>query len=145
MTNVLVEENLEMKGAMRASDLDRFLAANPNLAKRAKERQPLVALAVMLLELRAKLGMTQEELAHRAGLTPSQLSEYENAANEGIALRTMKRIAQAVGASLKICYDLRRSEIAGQVQFHILRPDSDYVTGEFVVARKLPPSAGLAA
>jgi len=69
-----------MKEAMRASDLDRFLSANPKLAKRMKERQPLVALAVMLLELRARLGMTQAELAHKAGLTPSQLSEYENAA-----------------------------------------------------------------
>jgi len=134
-----------MKEAMRASDLDRFLSANPKLAKRMKERQPLVALAVMLLELRARLGMTQEELAHKAGLTPSQLSEYENAATEGIALRTLNRIALAAGASLRICYDLRDSELAGRVQFHILRPNSDYVTGEFVVNCKRPPSAGLAA
>ncbi len=136
---------MEMKERIGDSDLDRFLEANPNLAKRMVDREPLVELAVTLLQLRASLGLTQEELAHKAGLTPSQLSEYENAANAGVTLRTLSRLAKAVGASVRICYDVRDPKLAGKVVCHILRSEADYVNGAFVAKRAQPPVAGLAA
>jgi transcriptional regulator with XRE-family HTH domain len=86
--------------------LESLLANNPKLAKRARERQGLAEVASLLLQVRQVTGLTQAELARRSGVTKTLISELENAANEGVTLRTLARIAQGAGASLEIKFTL---------------------------------------
>lgn len=122
---------MQIKEPLGDSDLDRFLEVNPNLAKRMVDREPLVELAVILLKLRAGLGLTQEQLAEKADLTPSQVSEYENAANPGITLKTLARIAKAVGSCLRICYDSSDPTLAGKVLCSCSWQKAEYLAPTF--------------
>lgn len=90
--------------------LGSLLADNPRLAKRARERQGLAEVASLLLQLRQVTGLTQAELARRSGVTKTLISELENAANEGVTLRTLARIARGAGASVEIKFTLGQAE-----------------------------------
>jgi transcriptional regulator with XRE-family HTH domain len=90
--------------------LNSLLANNPRLAKRARERQGLAEVASLLLQLRQVTGLTQAELAQRSGVTKTLISELENAANDGVTLRTLARIARGAGASLEIKFSLGKAE-----------------------------------
>lgn len=53
-----------------------------------------------LRALRERLGMSQQELAQRAGLTQAAVSELEAGRRDGL-LRTWRLLAQALGVSLE--------------------------------------------
>ena len=56
--------------------------------------------AVRLAELRQKLGMSQEELAERAGVGQANISRIEG--RDDLKISTLARIVEAMGASLSI-------------------------------------------
>lgn len=62
-------------------------------------QRPDPALAALLRQLREARGVTQEELACRAGLTMSALSRIERGLNRP-AWETVARISRALGVSL---------------------------------------------
>jgi transcriptional regulator with XRE-family HTH domain len=94
--------------------LQTLLKRNTALAKRATNRAGLAELASLLLRLRHELNLTQKDLATRAGVPVSTISELENTANEGITLRTMVKIARGAGASLSLTFNVDPSR-AGTV------------------------------
>jgi DNA-binding Xre family transcriptional regulator len=57
-------------------------------------------LAVRLAELRQLRGLTQTELAERAGLAQANLSRFEN--QDDMKLSTLQKVINALGASLTI-------------------------------------------
>lgn len=93
--------------------LHRFLQSNPKLAKSARRHTGLPEVAALLLELRQQLGLSQKEFARKAGLTKTMLSELENAANDGVTLRTLTKLAK--GGSLKLNLSFETAEIPSQV------------------------------
>lgn len=85
-----------------SNTLEGLLSQNPRLAQRAKDRAGLAEIASLLLQLRHELKLSQKELAARAGLPKSMISELENSANDGVTLRTIVKIVRAVGGSLDL-------------------------------------------
>lgn len=92
-------------------DLEHYLADNPGDRDALLKREPVIRIASALLELRAALGLSQRDFAKLAGLLPSQLCEYENAATSGLTLQTLCRVAGAAQAALRIEFDL---SVSGQ-------------------------------
>lgn len=57
-------------------------------------------LGARIAELRQERGWTQRELAERTGITPTYVSEIENARTKNVGSATLLEIADALGASL---------------------------------------------
>jgi transcriptional regulator with XRE-family HTH domain len=88
------------------NDLEALLELNPGLARRVADRAGLAELASLLIQLRHELGLTQKQLAERANLPKTTISELENTANDGVTLRTLVRIARGAGARLDLNFDI---------------------------------------
>ena len=58
---------------------------------------PVVSFAVVLLHLRTSAGMTQEQLADRAGLSPRSISDLERGVHRTARQETIKLLVQAFG------------------------------------------------
>ncbi|MBW3623780.1 MAG: helix-turn-helix transcriptional regulator [Armatimonadetes bacterium] len=55
-----------------------------------------------LYTLRIQAGWTQRELARRVGTTPSVISRLEDEGYEGHSLTLLRRVAHALGMSIKV-------------------------------------------
>jgi len=58
-----------------------------------------------ITKLRLSANLTQAELADRVGTTASAISRYENAEYDKYEIQTLRKIASACGAELKITFD----------------------------------------
>ena len=58
--------------------------------------------AFQVYSTRQKQGLSQSELAKRAGMHQSQISEIENPGNESVTLTTLKKIASALDVALMV-------------------------------------------
>lgn len=68
----------------------------------AQETMSAVALRDRIRILREGAGLTQAELAKRIGTQPSQISRIEDADYTGHSVETLRRIAKALHATLRI-------------------------------------------
>lgn len=57
-------------------------------------------LAENVKKYRAKLGLSQEELAHKAGVTYSTLTKIEMGVNQNPKVKTLQQIAAALDVTL---------------------------------------------
>jgi hypothetical protein len=67
------------------------------------------AAARLLKEARERSGLSQAELARRAGVTQSMISAYESSLREP-ALSTLSRLVEAAGLQLRVSVDESRPE-----------------------------------
>jgi transcriptional regulator with XRE-family HTH domain len=104
-----------------------LLADNPRLAKRVADRAGLPEIAALLLQMRQELDLTQKELAERAGVPKTTISELENAANDGVTLRTLVKIAKGASARLEIGFRHDPS-CAGKVRATLVTESFDFRT-----------------
>lgn len=105
----------KLKGlATETTLLDRY----PELASIAADRAGLAELASALIQLRARTGQKQSDLAAAAGVPVTLISELENARNAGVSWRTVVRLAKGAGAHLEIRFDLDATR-AGTVDVHV--------------------------
>jgi transcriptional regulator with XRE-family HTH domain len=88
-----------------SNTLSGLLSSNPKLAKLAKQHVGLAEIAAMLIELRQQLGLSQKEFARRAGVSKTMISELENAANDGVTLRTLAKIAKGGALKLNLSFE----------------------------------------
>jgi len=65
--------------------------------------EPEYQLILALIELRSKQNLSQQEIADRTGINRSDISRIEHG-NANPSLKTMKRIANALGKQLKISF-----------------------------------------
>lgn len=65
-----------------------------------------------LIALRKERGLTQVQLAERSGLTQSTISKIESGKVSNLELRTLVRIAAALGARVKITFEKKASRKA---------------------------------
>ena len=63
--------------------------------------------ALKLAALRKDAGLSQKELARRAGTTQQQISRLESPAYEGHSLSMLRRVADVLGATVRVELRLR--------------------------------------
>jgi transcriptional regulator with XRE-family HTH domain len=61
-----------------------------------------------IAQLREKHGLTQAELAHKVGTTQAGISRLENPNYRNYSLKTLEKVAIALGARLKIELEEKR-------------------------------------
>ena len=57
-------------------------------------------MGIRIKEIREKMGMTQEELAVKAGVSRATLCEVENNPDKKPTVRTLEKLASALGVTL---------------------------------------------
>lgn len=75
---------------------------SPAFRKGFEEESQKLAIGEQLTRLRREAGLTQAQVAQRAGTTASAISRYENAAYDRYELQTLRRIVKACGGRLDI-------------------------------------------
>ena len=88
------------------------LAANPDLAEAVEDESFNAHIAMQVYEARTVAGLTQKQLAERAGTQQSVISRIEDADYEGHSLSLLKRIARALGKKLRVEFYARPAPVA---------------------------------
>jgi transcriptional regulator with XRE-family HTH domain len=95
----------------RKTNFDRYLEEqlkDKDFAERFRKAGEAWDIALELAALRQESGLSQKELAKRVGTTQQQISRLESPAYEGHSLSMLRRVAQALGATVRV--ELRRGE-----------------------------------
>ena len=82
-------------------DMKREAMRDPKFKKAYDALEPKYALISAMLDARNKRGMTQREIAHRAGTTQSAIARFESGRSNP-TLDFATRLSSAVGAKLEI-------------------------------------------
>lgn len=82
-------------------DMRREALRDPEFRKAYDALAPKYALISAMLDARNKKGMTQAEIAHRAGTTQSAIARFE-AGRTNPTLEFASRLSRALGAKLEI-------------------------------------------
>lgn len=90
---------------MRWRDLKSEWEKDPQYRRAMQEEFPYREVADAVIGLRARLGLTQEELARRVGTTQSVIARLESGKHP-VEVKMLYRIARAVGASWRPIFEL---------------------------------------
>ena len=77
--------------------------SDPETKKEYEAMEPEFQLILELLRLREEQNLTQQELADRTGINRSDISKIEHG-NANPSLKTMKRLAEAMGKRVSISF-----------------------------------------
>jgi len=80
----------------------RYYADRPDRLAALEEQRANADVARQIYELRAKAGLTQQQVAKLVGTTPSVISRLEDADYEGHSLSMLRRIATALQSRVEI-------------------------------------------
>jgi transcriptional regulator with XRE-family HTH domain len=89
----------------RSTNFDRYLneqLKDEDFAERFREAGEAWDVAIQLASLRKNAGLSQKELAKRVGTSQQQVSRLESTAYEGHSLSMLRRVADALGASIHV-------------------------------------------
>ncbi|MDD5170551.1 MAG: zeta toxin family protein [Syntrophales bacterium] len=89
----------------RRTNFDQYLdeqLKDESFAERFKKAGEAWDIAVGLAALRKESGLSQRELAKRVGTTQQQISRLESPSYEGHSLSMLRRVAEAIGATIHI-------------------------------------------
>jgi transcriptional regulator with XRE-family HTH domain len=97
---------------MKARELIAKLKENPEFARAYTELEPQYQIAREIIRLRIARGLTQQDLAERAGTKQANISRLENAVGTpSVAL--LLRVARALDARLSVQLVEREQDAAG--------------------------------
>ena len=88
---------------MTFDELKKEILEDPEVRKEYDAMEPEFQLVLALLELRNEQNLSQQELADRTGINRSDISRIEHA-NANPSLKTLKRLASALGKSVRISF-----------------------------------------
>jgi transcriptional regulator with XRE-family HTH domain len=89
----------------KKTNFDRYLEEqleDPDFAERFREAGEAWDVALQIAALREDSGLSQAELAKRVGTSQQQISRLESPSYEGHSLRMLRRVADVLGASVKV-------------------------------------------
>lgn len=89
----------------RKTNFDRYLEdqlKDKDFAARFKKAGEAWNVAIQLAALRKEAGLSQKELAQRVGTSQQQISRIESLSYEGHSLSMLRRVAEALGATLHV-------------------------------------------
>jgi DNA-binding XRE family transcriptional regulator len=75
---------------------------DPEFRAHYEEEKQALMLAIKIAELRAKKGLSQQQLAKLMGTSQQAISRIESGEYEGFTLKTLEKIAEATGMRVKI-------------------------------------------
>lgn len=91
-----------MKGARSFRDYLKEQLKDPEVKKAYEEEGVFVELAVQVARLREQKGLSQRELARRLHTSQQTISRLESPHNGSLSLRTLIKLAHALGKELKV-------------------------------------------
>jgi DNA-binding XRE family transcriptional regulator len=109
----------------KKTNFDKYLEEqlkDRNFAARFKKAGDAWDVALQLAELRRESGLSQKELAQRAGTTQQQISRLESPSYEGHSLSMLRRVVEVLGATVHI--ELLREKHGGPIS--VAEPRSGY-------------------
>lgn len=74
---------------------------NPDFREEYEALEPEFAIIQAIIDARKSCGITQKELSQKSGIAQGDISKLENG-NANPSLRTLQRLAEAMGKTLKI-------------------------------------------
>ena len=75
---------------------------DPEFKAHYQEERQALKLAMKIVELREKKGLSQQQLAKLMGTSQQAISRIESGEYEGFTLKTLEKIAEATGMRVKI-------------------------------------------
>ena len=75
---------------------------DPEFKAHYEEEKQALMLAIKIVELREKKGLSQQQLAKLMGTSQQAISRIESGQYEGFTLKTLEKIAESTGMRLKI-------------------------------------------
>ena len=75
---------------------------DPEFRAHYEEEKQALMLAIKISELRAKKGLSQQQLAKLMGTSQQAISRIESGEYEGFTLKTLEKIAESTGMRVKI-------------------------------------------
>jgi len=88
---------------------------DPKFRRYFEQEKRALALAMKMAEVREKAALTQKELARRVGSSQQTVSRLESGEYERYSLKTLQKIADATGHTLKIDFKPRKNaKVAGR-------------------------------
>ena len=81
---------------------DRYIAGSRRREQEYQEEAVNAEIARKIFELRARAGLTQQQLAAKVGTSKSAISRLEDADYEGHSLTMLKRIAEALDKRVEV-------------------------------------------
>ena len=88
--------------------LDGLIHESPAFQAQVEEELAAINVAQDLVALRESRGLSQVQLAERLGVTQSAIAQLESAQPKNVELRTLVRVATALGADLDVSIRPRR-------------------------------------
>lgn len=88
--------------------LDKVIHQSPAFQARVEEELASINVAQDLVALRESRGLSQAQLAGRLGITQSAIAQLESAQPKNVELRTLVRVAAALGAHVDVSIRPRR-------------------------------------
>jgi DNA-binding XRE family transcriptional regulator len=111
----------------RKTNFDKYLEEqlkDKDFASRFKKAGEAWDIAIKLATLRKESGLSQKDLAKRAGTTQQQISRLESPSYEGHSLSMLRRVAGVLGATVEVELKTGRPPKS----LHIAEPGSSYKT-----------------
>ena len=75
---------------------------DPGFAEKFRKAGKAWDLAIQLVFLRKKAGLSQKELAKRVGTSQQQISRLESPSYEGHSLSMLRRVAEVLGGTVRV-------------------------------------------
>ena len=88
--------------------LDKVIHKSPAFQAQVEEELAAINVAQDLVALRESRGLSQVQLADRLGITQSAIAQLESAQPKNFELRTLVRVAAALGAYVDVSIRPRR-------------------------------------
>ncbi len=90
------------------TNFDRYLEQqlnDPEFAERFERASEAWDVALQLVALREKAGLSQRELAHKLKTSQQNISRLESPSYEGHSLSMLRRVADALGATVRVTFE----------------------------------------
>ena len=88
--------------------LNKVIHQSPAFQAQVEEELAAINVAQDLVTLRESRGLSQAQLADRLGITQSAIAQLESAQPKNVELRTLVRVAAALGAHVDVSIRPRR-------------------------------------
>ena len=97
---------------MKKTNFDRYLAEqmeNPVFAARFKQAGEAWDVALQIAALREKAGLSQRDLARKLKTSQQNISRLESPDYEGHSLSMLRRVAEILGATVRVAIEPRNA------------------------------------
>jgi transcriptional regulator with XRE-family HTH domain len=90
------------------TNFDKYLAGqlkDPDFAERFEKAGDAWGVALQIAALREQAGLSQKDLARKLKTSQQQISRLESPSYEGHSLSTLRRVAAALGATVRLVFE----------------------------------------